>query len=254
MTSLCSPKFQNFVSDVSLQLAFLLLLLLAESSEQAPSQDSSEQICRPKFWDTCPSIYRSLECFGTNRTIVPGEAIRLSSGSDLRRGCKWIFTSQVDSSFQCCYGNTDQCERFESHKRCRGKEDPSSVLVKVEGTRCSLQICDITQEDEGSYQSIYLGVQASENQYRTTFFISIQENKSNLILAVSLSIVLPLVVFLLGLLVMIKNYMNKFSNTNLQENGSKKDPPLKFKVKSIEVLESQGLLVQKDHLTSYILF
>ena len=121
----------------------------------------------------------------------------------------------MDSSFQCCYGNTDQCERFESHKRCRGKEDPSSVLVKVEGTRCSLQICDITHEDEGSYQSIYLGVQASENNYRTTFFISLQQTNSDLIFAVSLSIGLPLVVFLLGLLVMIKIFMNKLANTGL---------------------------------------
>jgi hypothetical protein len=50
--------------------------------------------------------------------------------------------------------------------------------------------------------------------------------------------------------------MNRLSvaGSEIQENGSKKDPPLKFKVESIEVLESQGLLVQKDHLTSYILF
>ena len=136
---------------VNWQLAFFLVLILAHSSDQSPIQGDHEQICRPESRDTCPTIYRSLECYGTNRTIVPGAALRLSSGSDLRKGCKWIFTSQVDSSFQCCYGNTDQCERFESHKRCRGKEDPASVLVKVEGTRCSLQICDITHEDEGSF-------------------------------------------------------------------------------------------------------
>ena len=114
----------------------------------------SAQICGVD--DRCANIYKAGKCYGTLRTVGLGETLRISSVSRLERGCKWIFTARDDSSYQCCYGNTDQCSAFNHHhENCRSQGN-KSARVTIDVTKCSLQICNVTHEDDGSYDSIDL--------------------------------------------------------------------------------------------------
>ena len=150
-------------------LVLSLALPLRMNSDFPDVSVESSQICGAD--DRCANIYEAGKCYGTLRTVGHGETLRISSVSRLERGCKWIFTARDDSSYQCCYGNTDQCSTFDHHhENCRSHSN-KSARVTIDATKCSLQICNVTHEDDGSYDSIDLYT----GNVSITYDISIQK-------------------------------------------------------------------------------